>query len=159
MVGSVTFEKPDFISLRDFISSLKSVWQVWPENRNEIKLNFRREGIYAHVEPDLKKVKKILIYWIPGGLTSSPVVSWLSGTWGIGVGLGWDEDGLVGSDCSLPLRQPQGRVQEVPRSVPMCDNCCCHTNTAGPVDLKNIVKIITKGSVLLLFSGFGISTI
>lgn len=53
--GSVTFEKPDFISLREFISSLKPTRQLRPESRNEIELNFRVEGILAHVEPDVEK--------------------------------------------------------------------------------------------------------
>lgn len=43
----------------NLISSLKSIWQLWPENRNEIELNFWVERIYAHVEPNLRKRKKI----------------------------------------------------------------------------------------------------
>lgn len=61
MFENITFEKPDFISIGNLISSLKSIWHLWPEHRNEIELHFRVEGICAHVEPDLRRRKKVLL--------------------------------------------------------------------------------------------------
>lgn len=55
IIGSITFEKPDFISISNLISSFKSTWQIWPENSDEIELRFRVVRINAHVEPSLKK--------------------------------------------------------------------------------------------------------
>lgn len=61
IIGNITFEKPNFISIGNLISSLKSIWQMGPENRNEIELSFWVEGICAHVEPDLKEGKTFFI--------------------------------------------------------------------------------------------------
>lgn len=64
IIGSLTFEKPDFISISNLISSFKSTWQIWPEHSNEIKLRFWVVRTNAHVEPGLKnrrKAKKVFI--------------------------------------------------------------------------------------------------
>lgn len=64
IIESITFEKPDFISISKLISSLKSIGQIWPEDSDEIELRFRVVRTYAYVEPGLKKREKgfYLIY-------------------------------------------------------------------------------------------------
>lgn len=55
---NITFEKQDFVSVGNFISSLKAIRQMWPENRNEIELSFWVEGSCTHVESDSRRKKE-----------------------------------------------------------------------------------------------------